>query len=331
MAVRATVNQRVQIGAEVTTTPGTTVAANKLLQCFDWQFGINADVKFYRPTGRKYDTVQEENTEWVDGTMTGPMDFNGILYPLLSACGSITPPTVADVSSYTWVISPPVSGTIAPQTYSIQQGDPTTRAHKFAYGLFTEFGYTATRHDFTCSGKLLGQPITDGATLTSSPSAIALSPIPSKFINVYFDSTSGGLGVTQLLKPLSITYLMTGIYVPEWVLNRANLGYTTHVDMAPKTTMKLKVEADAQGMSPLPLLQSGATYFLEVDALGGLAGSATVHYEFKHDMAVKVNKPASTFQDDNGVYAIEWEFDIVEDSGWGKSQMFTVANTIAGL
>src|SRR5260221_12485449 len=142
MAVRATVNQRVQIGAEVTTLPGTTVAANKLLQCFDWQFGINADVKFYRPPGRKYDTVQEENTEWVDGTMTGPMDFNGILYPLLSACGSITPPTVADVSSYTWVISPPVSGAIAPQNSSIHQGSPPSRAHRVASVRFPEFGDT---------------------------------------------------------------------------------------------------------------------------------------------------------------------------------------------
>src|SRR5260221_8895511 len=132
MAVRATVNQRVQIGAEVTTTPGTTVAANKLLQCFDWQFGINADVKFYRPTGRKYDTVQEENTEWVDGTMTGPMDFNGILYPLLSACGSITPPTVADISSFYCVINPAVCGTLAPQNYLIQQVDPPIPAYKFA-------------------------------------------------------------------------------------------------------------------------------------------------------------------------------------------------------
>src|SRR5260221_4272446 len=119
MAVRATVNQRVQIGAEVTTTPGTTVAANKLLQCFDWQFGINADVKFYRPTGRKYDTVQEENTEWVDGTMTGPMDFNGILYPLLSACGSITPPTLADVWSFNLVIRPPLYVTSLLQNDSI--------------------------------------------------------------------------------------------------------------------------------------------------------------------------------------------------------------------
>src|SRR5258708_31025387 len=131
MAVRATVNQRVQIGADVMTPPCSTVAANKLLECFDWQFGINADVKFYRPTGRKYDTVQEENTEWVDGTMTGPMDFNGILYPLLSACGAITPPTVADVSAYTWGIIPPVSGTISPHTHSNQQSATPTPAPKF--------------------------------------------------------------------------------------------------------------------------------------------------------------------------------------------------------
>src|SRR5258708_21513886 len=126
MAVRATVNQRVQIGAEVTTPPGPNVAANKLFHCFDWQFGINADVKFYRPTGRKYDTVQEENTEWGDGTMTGPMDFNGILYPLLSACGSIPPPPEADLSSFTPGITPPLSATLAPPHYPLLPGAPPT-------------------------------------------------------------------------------------------------------------------------------------------------------------------------------------------------------------
>jgi hypothetical protein len=336
-AERTTVNQKVQIGAELTTALGTAVAASKLLQCFDFQFGINGDVTFYRATGRKYDSVQEENTEWVDGTMTGPIDYNGVIYALAGAMGSVAPAAHAGPSATAkdWVFSPPVSGSIVPQTYTIEQGD-SVRAHKFAYGLFTQFGYKGTRKDITCSGKLIAQPLSDGITLTSTPTAVALSPVPAKQVNVYLDTAFGGLGGTQLTRVLSVDFTMDSIYGPLYAFNRTNLGFTAHVDLAPKCTMKLKVEADSAGMALLGYLQSGVTYFLRVDAMGSTAiaadgpSSANIFNEFKHDMAVKFNKPTA-FADDQGVFAIEWEAVIVEDSGWGHSQQLTVTNLITAL
>lgn len=332
-AERTSINQKVQIGAESTTTLGTPVAAGKLLECFDWTFGINADVVDYNPTGRKYVSIREENTEWVDGTLGGILDYNGAVYPLAGVFGSVSP--VAHLSSTTakdWIFTPPLTGSVVPQTYTLQQGD-SVRAHQTAYSLFTQFGYTLTRKDIKCSGKFMTQPISDGATLTSSPTAVALAPVAGKQVNVYLDPTSSGLGTTQLLKVLQVDYSFDNVYGPFFPLNRANLGYTAHVDLMPKATVKLKLEADATGMAFLGYLQTGTTYYLRVDCQGvqiASDGPGAINNKFTHDMAIKVGKP-STFSDDAGIFAIEWECAVVEDTTWGKAQTITVTNLLAAL
>ena len=328
-AERTTINQRVQVGAEATTALGTSVAASKILQCFDFTMGISGDINAYTPTGRKYVAEQEENTEWVDITVGGDFDYNGVTYLLASAMGSVAPAAHGvSVTAKDWIFSPPVTGSVVPQTYTLEQGD-AVRAHKVTYALATQFGYKGTRKDLTVSGKMIAQPIADAITMTSTPTAIALAPVVSKQVNVYLDPTFGALGTTQLLKVLSVDYSMDNIYGPLWVFNRTNVGYTAHVDLMPKPTFKLKVEADSAGMALLGYLQSGTTYFLRVQALGNVIDTA-INNTFQHDMAIKVGKP-STFADDQGVFAIEWDCTVVEDTDWGKSQIFTVTNLIASL
>lgn len=335
-AERTTINQKAQIGAEATTALGTPVAASKLLECFDWTMSINGDVNFYTPTGHKYASSQEENTEWVDITLGGNLDYNGVIYPLASVMGNVSAVThLASVTAKDWIFTPPITGSIVPRTYTVQQGD-SVRAHQVAYCIFTDFGYKGDRKNFTISGKGIGQPISDGATLTSSPTTVALAPVPAKQFNVYLDPTSSALGTTQLTRALSVDYSMTGTYGPLFVLNRSSLGFTAHVDMAPKASIKLKLEADASGMALLGYLQTGVTYYLRVQAQSTATiasdGPGPIYNTFTHDMAVKVNKPTA-FSDDQGVFAIEWELDIVEDATWntGQAQTITVTNLIAAL
>src|SRR5260221_5758636 len=301
---RSAVNQRILIGAEATGALGTVVPSNKILQCFDIAFGIDADVASYRATGRKYTSTVIENTEWTSGTMSGPIDYNGIVYPLASAMGSVA--AVAHGSSATakdWIFTPPVSGSIVPQTYTFEQGDTTTRAHRLAYGLFTDWGYKGDRKKgLDTSGKLIAQPLIDAITMTSSPTAVALAPLARKHVNIYLDSTSGGLGTTQLMKVLDIDYSFGGIYGAFYPFNRATLAWTAHVDMAPKTTIKLLMEADSTGMSQLTNLQNSTTQLLRISGQGlqiASDGPGSVYNTFQHDMAGRNNKP-DPLQDHGG-------------------------------
>ena len=332
-----TINQRSQWGVE--TTIGTAVAANKLLQCFDLTPAIQADISQYRPSGHKYITVQEEDTEWIETTLGGRLDFNGVIYLLNSAMGTVSPAAFDNsATAKGWTFKPPIYGTLTPTTYTVMQGD-SVRARKWAYGLISQFGYKGDRKTpFTITAKMLGQPLQDGITLTSSPTAVALAPAIGKMFNVYLDTTSGGIGTTQLLRVMSVEYTMDNIYGIFWALNRSTVGHSGHADLEPKCTIKLMLEADANGMTPLSYLQNGQTAYLRVAGQGaqiasdGGTGSDPVYDTFTHDMAIKVGKPEA-FGDNQGIYCIGYECTICEDPAWnsGQSQSIVVSNLISAL
>src|SRR5260221_2409600 len=263
------VNQKLQFGAESTSNLGVNVAATKLILCYDLQWGPMADVKMYEATGRKYRAAQIENSEWVEGTLGGYLDYNGIVYLLASTMGSVSP--VAHGASTTakdWVYTPPLSGTIVPQTYTIEQGD-AVRARKVNYGLISEYTFKGDRQTgIQIGGKVLAQALQDGITMTGSPTTVALDPIAGKQLNVYLDPTSAALGTTQLAKVFNLDYAFTGIYGPFFPFNRTNLGFTAHVDLNPGCIIKVLLEADANGMTPLSNMQTGQTAFLRVQAQG---------------------------------------------------------------
>jgi hypothetical protein len=419
------INQRLQFGLEVT--PGTNVAATKLLQALDLTMGSMADVAEFFPTGRKYASIEIENAEWVEGTFVdSPLDYNNVVYLISGVAGA---PTIgahgASATAKDWTWTPPLTGSVQPQTYTIEQGDTATRAHKVNYGLVSEFTYKGDRKTgIKNGGKLLAQALQTNITMTGGPTAIALAASAGKHFNVYLDSTSAALGTTLLTRVLNIDYAFANIYGMFFALNRANLGFTAHVDLKPATIMKLLLEADGTGDAQLTQLQSGATQFLRIQgqgliidnlqivtigggATGGtftlsykgqttapitysaaltsatvntafqllstvltnctvtggaggpytftfsgplvgdmspvgiqnvsltggtptVASVATAYNTFQHDMAVKVSKP-NPFVDNQGVFAEEWDFTIVEDATWAAAQKFLVTTLLTAL
>src|SRR6266705_1084044 len=272
---RSTINQTLQFGLE--TTPGVNVAANKSIQCFAVTFGPMADVNEFSATVRKYPSIVIENSEWVEGTLTGSLDYNGIVYALSGVCGAAT--IGAHGSSSTakdWLFVPPLTGSVQPQTYTIEQGENNASGnaiynHKVNYGLISEFSYKGDRKaGFTVGGKVLAQQLQRAITMTSTPTTVAIQPSAGKHFNIYLDPTSAALGTTQLLKVLDVDYAFTGLYGMFFPLNRANLGFTGHVDLNPGCTIKMLLEADAIGMTPLTNLQAGSTQFLRVQGQGAI-------------------------------------------------------------
>lgn len=266
----SSINQRLQFGLE--TTPGVNVAASKLIQCYDLVFAPMAAVSPYTPTGRKYPAIVIENSEWVEGTLGGELDYNGVVYALAGVCGA---PVIGAVGTSavakSWVFTPPLTGSVQPQTYTIEQGDSAIAGspRKVNYALISEFGYKGDRKTgFTVSGKMLAQALQTGITMTSSPTAVALQPTAGKHFNYYLDSTSAGLGTTFLSRVLNVDFLFSNLYGMLFPFNRANLGFTTHVDLKPTAVIKVLMEADSVGMSQLAILEAGTTQFLRVQAQG---------------------------------------------------------------
>lgn len=327
---RSTINQVVQFGKE--TTPGTAVAANKRLDGAMVSLGIEADVAYYRGTGRKYNTVQELNREWSSGTLDeSPLDFGWTVYPLSSIYG--TPTIAASGASSTakdWTFNASLSGNASPQTFSIEKGDSTT-AEKVDYALFQQWGYKGTRQSFTQSGAFISRKVTKGATLTASPTVVPIAPINASLFDVYIDPDSTGLGTTKIVRPLSIEFTFDSVYNPAWYINTDYASWAEHVDATPNCTFKLMVVADTQGMALLDTMRDGSTQFIQVKAEGAeIDATNSINEAFVHNMAVKVGKP-DKWADSDGLYAISWEFTIIEDATWGKAHQIILTNLLTAL
>ncbi len=323
-------NRRLQIGDE--TTPGTAVAGDRLLECFNFAFTPKPEIKSFRGTGRRWVSTAEMNREWAEWKIDGNFDYQGFTYLVAGAWGILTPSThSAGTNSKDWVWTPPVSGAITPRTYTVEMGD-SVRAFKTAYGLITGFGYKGSREDFNCSASMIAQAFTDNITMTSSPSAVTLAPVVGKHVNLYCDSSSGGLGGTQFTRAFDIEFSYDSAFGVFWPLNRANASFTGHADTVPKNTFKMLLETDTQGMSIYSTyLQLGATVYVRVDAVGTIIEGA-IPYNMQHDMALKVTN-VSEMKDTQGIFAMEYECEVTEDPTWssGQAQKLTLTNLLTAL
>jgi hypothetical protein len=306
--VRATATQGIQIGPE--TTPGTAVAAGKVIDAWTVKSGPKADTKQSTPTGRNYVAAQALNMEHLEFTVESPiMDYNSLVYKLASVYGIITP--VAHGSSTIakdWSITPPVAGAGNPKTYTIEQGD-ASYAHKFAYGLMNKFGYKWSKKDASSSASGFARKVQDNITMTASPVQVPVVPMVGSQFKLYLDATSSALGTTTVTNLMDGEYGFDGPFNPVWFANRDDSSISTHVAATPKTTGKIRLEANSNGMGLLANLRNQSTVFLRVEAIGDLidnqqtvslgspsAGNWTLTYKGQTTANIAYNAAASAVQ-----------------------------------
>ena len=329
MSERATVNQVVQIGVE--TTPGTAVAASKLLQALNIEPAIKIKTQTFRPLGGKFTTIAAPGEDYVEAKISGDVAcYNHLAYLLSSVLAYAAPVQQGTTTAYLWTFTPAQSVEDTIKTFTVEQGS-SVRAGKFTYGLVTEFGLKFDREKIEVSGSMLGQAYQDGITMTASPTAIAVQPILPTALDVYLDSTSGGIGTTKLTRALSGEFSISDRFGPLWTLNSTVDGFAAHVEQAPKAQLKLLVEADAVGMEPLMAMRAGDRRYIRLKAIGPLIADP-YYYTFQLDLCGVVSD-VGEFSDEDGVYAIEWTFDVAYDSAWGSGKAMEVqlTNTLSTL
>jgi hypothetical protein len=323
MPERASLTQGVQVGVEVT--PGTTVAANKKFISIGIESAIKIDPQRFRPMGQKFASQVVPGKEWVEANIDGVGSYTEVIWFLSSLLVTPSAPATLDTSAKKWTFTPSATAEDTVKTLTVEQGG-VVRAHKFGYGLVTELEFKFNRDTVAISGSMIGQRITDSITLTAGPTTPPEVPIIPTEVDVYVDPTSGALGTTKLTRCLEATVSIGDRFNPVWVLNSANTSFVAHVENEPKAEAKLLLEADSVGMGILTNMRAGSTQFLRVLATSAtLAGATTQKYSLQIDAAIKV-KDVSDFSDEDGVYAIEWTFEIVYDTTWTKAIEVQVVN-----
>lgn len=315
MPERSSLTQGVQIGVE--TTPGTGVAANKFLNSIGIEPGVQVDMQKFRPLGQKFPSVEIPGKEWVEADLTGVGSYSELIYLFASCMVSAAGVQQAATTAYKWTFSPAAKSEDTVKTFTVEQGG-AVRAHKFSYGLCTEVELDMSRDGIDVSGAMIGQRLQDNIALTGAPTAIEEKPILPTDLDVWVDPTFGALGTTKQTRVLNANFHLGDRFNPVWVLNSANNSFVAHVESEPSAQITLMMEADTQGMANLATMRTGTTQFVRVKATSpDLAGTA-IPYSLTIDGACKVADVAK-FSDEDGVYAIEWTFDLVFDSGWTKA------------
>jgi len=324
MPERASIFEVVQFGVE--TTPGTSVSANKRLQALTVQPRIQADTANVRPTGSKFPTSVVLGKEWVEARLGGQPAFNDMTY-ILASCISYAAPTGSG-SAKTWTFTPSNTGFDTVKTYTVEMGS-SVRAGKFTYGLVTGFGLSYTRDRLELSGTMLGRAYQDGITMTSNPTYVTLVPMLPTNVSVYMDDTSAGIGTTKLTRCFEANFEISDRFGPLWVLDAAQPSFVAHVEKEPNARMRLKLEADADGMSLLSTLRNNSRKFLRIEVTGPEIETGA-SYRMRLDMCGMV-RTVNEWSDEDGVYAIEFELASVYDSTWGKALTVELVNTVSAL
>lgn len=327
MAERSAISTVSQIGVE--TTSGTAVAANKLLTSLVVEPTIETEFDEIAPQGYIFNTANSLNREWSAASYKGYPTYEELTY-VLSGLVLATTPSVTGTTGQKWTFAPTSTGGDTVKTFTIESGS-ASRAGKFAYGMFNsmslKWGRSSTPE---VSGDIFGQRYSDGITLTATPTALGPTPITPGSINIYLDTTSGGLGGTQLTKVREAELTLDGRWSPVWYLNTTNTSFGGHAETKPKGTLKIKAAADSTSMAWLTTLRAGTTLFARVQATGPQIGAGPATCSLKADMAVQV-LDVGKFEDDDGLYAIEWTFGIVHDATWTKALTIELINSLSAL
>lgn len=331
MAVPSSISQVTQLGVEATA--GTAVAATKRLQSISVKPGVKTKQNTFRPEGQKYPSLVTLGKEWTESSLDGVPTYDELLYVLAGVfCVPTTTELMDDVTStggYQHVFSPSNTAADTIKTYTIEKGNATL-ARRSAYNLVNEFGLKWSREEVTIDGALLSQAIEDDHDLTSSGvDTLPLVPMEAGQIDVYLDTTSAGLGTTQLTHAYSGEFSIKDRFGPSWTLNSSLTSFAEHVETEPSVGLTLLLAADAQGMGLLANMRAGDTRFVRVQWTGpqiyDMTSGDDIVYLFQLDMAVRVLEP-KPWDDEDGVYAIEWPFQIVADADWGHAYQATLVN-----
>lgn len=326
MAERATVFQGTQLGVE--STAGTEVNADKKLLATSFMFTPRPEVSFFRPQGSKFDTIAALDFEMTEGDIEGQMSYTDLTY-LFSSLITTDTPSASGTTGQLWEFSSDSDGPDTPKTYTIEQGS-SVRAQLATHGLITGLTLTWSNDGTEVGGTWIGKAISDGITMTSSPTEIALQPVLRTETLVYIEDDPDDLdAATALSRLLSIEWSLVDRYNPIRVINGTST-FPAVVEGVPNGEIKFLVQADAEGMGFLPDLRAGTTKFVRIEATGPQIGAGPATYQLTIDTAIKLQEP-SELRDEDGVYAVEWTGKFVHDGTWGKAFQVSLINALTAL
>lgn len=324
---RGTVNRQVQVGVE--STPGTPVAANKLLPSMSFTMGPEIVNRSYRTQGFRGPTVSKITQFDGGGTLSGPLNYSEIIYPLNTIITGVIATPGGGTNSRTHTFAPVATGTDAFKTLTIQEGDATA-AIQMAHGAIVDFGITVTEDASDVSGTVVGYAPSN-VTLTGSPTAIAQLPIGPREIDVYIDPTFGAIGTTKVSDALGFGFNISSIRVKKHVLNTTFTSFKDLTDAPVDLSAEFTTEHNLQSRNLFAgvTITTNAIQYIRLKATGPIIEGA-IPYSLQLDLAARIIDMNQ--QDVNNIWGYQYMLEPQYDSAFGNKLFnLIVTNNITAL
>lgn len=319
MADRMIVSEVQQIGVE--TTAGTAVAPTKQFGGLSVELDTAIEFDEFKPSGQLPMSIVAPRQEWAEGSLSGYPTYTEIVYPLSNLLGAatITTPSGA-TNARKWLWEPDESTPWTPKTWTIRRGVPSGTAEEANYVLLSGLSFMFSRTAAPeIGGDLFGRRLDYAATLaTTGVTSPTLVPILATQVDVYLDTTSAGLGGSQLLRDFAFEWSISDLFSQIWPLNSSLTSFAAHSIQAPTIEAKLTMGNDTAGIGPVTNMRAGSTVWVRCRATGAVDSiESGQRYRLTFDMPLKV-VAAPSRGDENGLSVLEWTFRNVYDSTWGK-------------
>lgn len=142
----------------------------------------------YRPQGYVAPVTAVQGKESTAAAITGAMCYNDFSYLLSSLLVKVNPTTPGGATNARrWTFSP---GSTAPDTfasYTLQKGS-SAGAEQMVGAVVNDLTMRWTERDAAITGNIMGQVLTESATLTGGPTDIAALPVDPKSVSIYIGS-----------------------------------------------------------------------------------------------------------------------------------------------
>ncbi len=323
MGEKATIFQGVQVGVE--SVIGTPVAANKKLLATSIIPGAKVEADAFRAMGNKYASFVTLNKEWSESKIEGKLTYNEILYLLASLLSEPTPVQQGVTAAYKWTFSSATSAEDAGKTLTVEQGDANS-AWRAAGVRVSGLELTFNRNEVSVNGAAIGEALETGITLTSTPTSLASRPVLPGHVSFYMANSQANLAsATAMTRGFSLTWSLTDKIGLAWPVGQDPVT----VESAPNLEAKLKVATDTVGIGLVADMRAGTTRWFRVKAEGATIAS-TYKYTFQLDFPAQI-KDMADFNDEDGLYLVEFGLAGIHDATWGKSFQIDVITDVEEL
>jgi len=330
--IRSNVTITTQLGIEVT--PGTSVAANRIIRALSFMPRLRRDRKPFRPRGKKFSTLVTTGKEWGEGGYDGKGCYNALIYLLSGLCPAVTPVQIGATAARKWTFQPNSSQEDSTRkTYTFEVGS-SVAVDQFAFGQLASMNLNLTQDDVDVTGNLFTRKPVASQTQTASPTEVVARPIQRGQIDVFLDTVYGSIGTTKVTESARESIALGDKYKPFWAHNTSSPSFRDVVEVAPPCTFSFLTPYNSQARAYIASsMDADALHYMRIQAIGDQIASdagTPVYESLKWDIAGKFVEPDETEEQD--AFSKEFHFEAVDDpTNLGSAFKVEIINLLTAL